>query len=198
MLVVAVQDAVYMSSASAIFNITLVGSVDYGTIASPTRQLTMLMLTPKQTADSLMPIQNNYVDVRFNTTPSAASAVVNVIHNTHSGLVTSTKVASTAVDSGTTITTDLGSAPGANNAIYSAFVRVGGSSPTLGTGNTSISNYQVSTPLITTSVSTGRQTNTLNWTTSTQAAAISVELVPLANPSSGASGYNGRILKFEV
>lgn len=175
----------------------------FATAASPTRYLQVFQLYYVNGTSNIQDYQE--LNISFSAGVTSCRMVIDEVQNLGDpALWYMQGYNDNSVDSGTSLAIDLGYVPNANNVVYTAYARSGGTSPTAGTGNTTILSTTAA-PAIFTMASLGRQINNHGWTGASAAAGLSLDLgthdlySPTAELSErGATGWHGRVIQFWV
>lgn len=172
---------------------TQIATVDFSTIASPNRKLTLFYAYGTPDLE-----ENSYAQifVRFSGTVTAAYATLDEIQNVSNTIVQN---ATNRSDSTTNLTVTLAAVASADNPIYACFGMSQGTARVAGTNFTKLSDPGAPTSALTaTEIGFNDNTPNMTWTTASAAGAIAIELQAVASMEDGGVGEDGYVGYFKV
>ena len=170
--------------------------VEFSTIAAPTRvQETWYGYFSSGNTEL---VETKDITINLSDTNTTLRAIIDEITNvdTSNNNPVTLNIGTNRVDSATSLTVTLGSAPTTGNMVYSVFSRSGGTAPVAGANNTLVNN-QTTAPIMVSEVNvTGQQSNAMSHTTAAAVAGFSVEITKtLSDGKSGCDGWGGKVVR---
>ena len=169
--------------------------VEYNTIAAPTRvQETWYGYYENGSPDI---VESEDIVVSLSNLNTTARVIIDEITNVdanNSNYPLTGNYATNSVNSATTLTVTLPTAPAAGNLVYSVFTRSAGTVPVAGAGNTLVNN-QTTAPQITSQVSSAQQANIQTHTTAAAVAGFSVAIAAAITFYNASDGWAGKVVR---
>jgi hypothetical protein len=169
--------------------------VEYNTIAVPTRvQETWYGYYENGSPDI---VDSEDIVVSLSNVNTTARVIIDEITNVDANNANypfTGNQGTNSVNSATTLTVTLASAPTAGNLVYSVFTRSAGTATTAGAGNTLVNN-QATAPQITSQVSSAQQANIQTHTTAAAVAGFSAEIAAAITFYNASDGWDGKVVR---